>query len=82
MVLAEAGIVKGVEAGFDRALIVHLQRRWGEWIGFVSISKGLGARMGVGSSLEGAEDGLRPGTLRLYLSTGISEGSTLNPALR
>lgn len=41
MVLAEAGIVKGVEAGFDRALIVHLQRRWREWIGFVSISKGL-----------------------------------------
>lgn len=39
MVLAEAGIVDGVEAGFHRALAVHLQKKRQQGIMLVFIPK-------------------------------------------
>ena len=44
--LAEAGIVEGVSAGLDLALIVYLQRNWEQGIKLVSILKARGPRWG------------------------------------
>lgn len=58
MVLAEAGILGSVEVGVDRALVVHLQNKWRQSNGLVSIVKELGRCMDVYPRLE-REDGSR-----------------------